>query len=358
MTWQYPSLRDVLAARQRIAPYLPTTPLFGYPALDKELGATVSVKHENHQPIGAFKVRGGVNLVAQLSEDERARGIISASTGNHGQSIAYAARIFGVRAVICVPEGANPVKVAAIESLGAEIVVHGRRDFLTTRERCEALAREKGFHYVHSGNEPDLIAGVATSALEILEDDPATEVIVVPVGGGSGAAGACIVAKAIDPTIRRHWGAVVRRAGRLPIVEGGPPSHRGPDGDLRAEGLATRTAFEPPPAHPPAPPRRLRPCQRRPDPSGTGDAAHPNQEPRRRGWRGRSSPALAVCEDELAGKRVAGRDERRQRQRQRTLRGPPRLHEHQLMESEALVDDPPRVPDPGEALHDTITALP
>ena len=120
------SLRDVFAARRRIAPYLPRTPLFGYPALDEVLGATVSVKHENHQPIGAFKVRGGVNLVAQLSDDERTRGLISASTGNHGQSIAYAARLFGARAVICVPEGANPVKVAAIENLGAEIVVHGR----------------------------------------------------------------------------------------------------------------------------------------------------------------------------------------------------------------------------------------
>ena len=147
------------------------------------------------------KCRGGVNLVAQLSDDERTRGLISASTGNHGQSIAYAARLFGVRAVICVPEGANPVKVAAIESLGAEILVHGR-DFDDARERCEALAREKGFRYIHSGDEPDLIAGVATGTLEIVEDEPATEMIFVPVGGGSGAAGACIVAKAVDPAIR------------------------------------------------------------------------------------------------------------------------------------------------------------
>jgi threonine dehydratase len=240
MTRQDLSLRDVLAARRRIAPYLPRTPLFGYPALDELLGATVAIKHENHQPIGAFKVRGGINLVAQLSDDERSRGLITASTGNHGQSIAYAARLFGVRAVICVPEGANPVKVAAIESLGAEIVVHGR-DFDDAREWCEALAREKRLRYVHSGNEPDLIAGVATGALEILEDDPATEIILVPVGGGSGAAGACIVAKAVDPAIRvigvqssaapaayRSW-----REGRL--VEDRMETY--------AEGLATRTAF-------------------------------------------------------------------------------------------------------------------
>lgn len=241
MMWQDLSLRDVLAARRRIAPYLPRTPLFSYPALDLELGATVSVKHENYQPIGAFKVRGGVNLVAHLSDDERTRGVISASTGNHGQSIAYAARLFGVRAVICVPQAANPVKVAAIESLGAEIVVHGS-DFDDARERCEALARERGLRYVHSGNEPDLIAGVATGVLEILEDDPATEVIFVPVGGGSGAAGACIVAKAVDPAIcvigvqssaapaaYRSW-----KEGRL--VEDRMGTY--------AEGLATRTAFE------------------------------------------------------------------------------------------------------------------
>jgi threonine dehydratase len=240
MTWQEPRLRDVLAARRRIAPYLPRTPIFTYPALEQVLGTVVAVKHENHQPIGAFKVRGGVNLVARLSGEDRSRGLITASTGNHGQSIAYAARLFGVRAVICVPEGANPLKVAAMESLGAEILVHGR-DFDEARERCEALARDKGFRYVHSGNEPDLIAGVATGTLEILEDDPATQVIVVPVGGGSGAAGACVVAKAVDPAIRvigvqssaapaayRSW-----KEGQL--VEDRMGTY--------AEGLATRTAF-------------------------------------------------------------------------------------------------------------------
>jgi threonine dehydratase len=241
MTLQEPTLRDVLAARRRIAPYLPRTPLFGYPQLDEVLGAHVSVKHENHQPIGAFKVRGGVNLVAQLSHDDRERGLITASTGNHGQSIAYAARLFGVRAVVCVPEAANPVKVTAIESLGADIVSYGR-DFDEAREHCEALARKEGLRYVHSGNEPHLIAGVATGSLEILEDDPATEMIFVPVGGGSGAAGACIVAKAVDPAIRvigvqssgaptayRSW-----KEGRL--VEDRMETY--------AEGLATRTAFD------------------------------------------------------------------------------------------------------------------
>src|SRR5213596_3426067 len=121
-----PDLAEVLAARQRIAPYLKPTPLYRYPALDTLTGAKARVKHENHQPVGAFKVRGGVNLVSQLDEDERRRGVIAASTGNHGQSIAYAARLFGVRAIVCVPEGANPVKLASMRALGAELVIHGR----------------------------------------------------------------------------------------------------------------------------------------------------------------------------------------------------------------------------------------
>jgi threonine dehydratase len=108
MSHSVPSFTDVLEARRRIAPHLRPTPLYRYPALDELIGAEVHVKHENHQPIGAFKVRGGVNLVSQLSAEERERGVITASTGNHGQSIAYAARLFGVGATICVPEGANP----------------------------------------------------------------------------------------------------------------------------------------------------------------------------------------------------------------------------------------------------------
>ncbi|HZC40387.1 MAG TPA: threonine/serine dehydratase, partial [Streptosporangiaceae bacterium] len=236
-----PDLADVLAARERIAPYLRPTPLYRYPALDALAGAQVRVKHENHQPVGAFKVRGGVNLVSQLSPDDRRRGVIAASTGNHGQSVAYAADLFGVRALVCVPEQANPVKVESMRALGAEVIGHGR-DFDEAREHCQQLAARDGYRYIHSGNEPALIAGVATATLEILAERPDTEVIVVPVGGGSGAAGACIVAKAVRPAIEvigvqaaaapaayRSWQA---RA----LVED-------VSGTL-AEGLATRTAFE------------------------------------------------------------------------------------------------------------------
>ncbi|MDR0341514.1 MAG: threonine/serine dehydratase [Nocardiopsaceae bacterium] len=236
-----PDLADVLAARERIAPYLRPTPLYRYPALDALAGAQLRVKHENHQPVGAFKVRGGVNLISQLSPDDRRRGVIAASTGNHGQSVAFAADLFGVRALVCVPEQANPVKVESMRALGAEVIGHGS-DFDDAREHCQQLAARDGYRYIHSGNEPALIAGVATSTLEILAERPDTEVIVVPVGGGSGAAGACIVAKAVRPAIEvigvqaaaapaayRSWQA---RA----LVED-------VSGTL-AEGLATRTAFE------------------------------------------------------------------------------------------------------------------
>jgi len=234
-------LSDVRAAHRRIEKHLAATALRAYPALAELIGTEVWVKHENHLPTGAFKVRGGVNLVAQLGEDDRARGLTSASTGNHGQSIAYAARLHGVRATVCVPEGANPLKVAAIRALGAEVAVFGR-DFDDARGYCERLAQERGFRYVHSGNEPHLIAGVATATLELLEQEPEIDAIIVPVGGGSGAAGACITAKAIRPAIEvigaqseaapaayRSW-----REGRLCEDRM----------ETFAEGLATRVGFE------------------------------------------------------------------------------------------------------------------
>ena len=236
-----PNFNDVLAARQRISPYLKPTALHRYPALDELTGTPTWVKHENHQPICAFKVRGGINLVAQLSDDERRRGVITASTGNHGQSIAYAAQLFNVKAIVCVPEGANPVKVKSIRGLGAEIISHGK-DFDEAREHVAELAAEHGYRYIHSGNEPDLIAGVATEALEILEERPEIEVIIVPVGGGSGASGTCIAAKAINPAVRvigvqsaqapaayRSWKAQEMLTDQTATF---------------AEGLSTRTAFE------------------------------------------------------------------------------------------------------------------
>jgi threonine dehydratase len=236
-----PTFNDVLAARERITPYLQPTALHRYPALDALVGTETWVKHENHQPICAFKVRGGINLVSQLSEDERRRGVITASTGNHGQSIAYAARLFGVRAIICVPEGANPVKVASIRGLGAEIVTHGV-DFDEARVRAAQLSEEQGYRYIHSGNEPHLIAGVGTQALEILEKQPDVEVIIVPIGGGSGAAGTCIVAKAINPKIE----VIGVQSAEAPAAYKSWKAHQLLEDRMGtfAEGLATRSAFE------------------------------------------------------------------------------------------------------------------
>ena len=236
-----PDFNDVLAARERISRYLQPTALHRYPALDDLVGTETWVKHENHQPICAFKIRGGINLVSQLSEDERRRGVITASTGNHGQSIAYAARLFGVRAIVCVPEAANPVKVSSIRGLGAEIVTHGI-DFDAAREHCAELAQAHGYRYIHSGNEPHLIAGVGTQALEILERQPDVDVIIVPVGGGSGAAGTCIVAKAINPKIR----VIGVQSAEAPAAYRSWKERRLLEDRMgtMAEGLATRTAFE------------------------------------------------------------------------------------------------------------------
>ena len=238
---QEPRLADVLAARTRIAPHLTRTAFRPYPALAETVGADVWVKHENHNPTAAFKVRGGINLVSQLSPEERERGLVTASTGNHGQSIAYAARLHGVKATICVPEAANPVKVAAIRAMGAEIVAHGA-DFDEAREHCEQLAARDGLRYVHSGNEPHLIAGVATATLEMVEDVPDIEVIVVPIGGGSGAAGACIAAKAIRPDIE----VIGAQSSAAPAAHSSWQRKELVTGEMQtfAEGLATRTAFE------------------------------------------------------------------------------------------------------------------
>ena len=236
-----PTFTDVLSAQKQIRPYLQRTPLHRYPAIDALIGTEVYIKHENYQPVGAFKVRGGVNLVSRLSADERAKGVISASTGNHGQSVAYAARLFGVYARIVVPEKANPGKVAAMQGMGAEVLFHGAT-FDEARQHCESLAQEYGYRYIHSGNEPLLIAGVATGPLEMLEDEPGLDVIIVPIGGGSGASGACIVAQTVNPAIR----VIGVQSEASPAAYESWRQHRMVEALNRtqAEGLATGTAFE------------------------------------------------------------------------------------------------------------------
>lgn len=235
-----PTINDVFAARRQIDGHLARTPLYSYPAVDDLIGTRVFIKHENYQPVGAFKVRGGINLVSQLTESERRKGVIAASTGNHGQSVSYAARLFGVEARIVVPEAANPGKVAAMRGMEAEVIFHGE-NFDQARLHCEALARQHGYRYVHSGDEPLLIAGVATYALEMLEDEPNLDVIIVPVGGGSGAAGVSIVARAIRPSLR----VIGVQSERSPAAYMSWKQRQLVEAPNRtfAEGLATGTAF-------------------------------------------------------------------------------------------------------------------
>ena len=236
-----PTIHDVLEARKTIAPYVLRTPLHHYEALSKHLGAEIRLKHEEYQALGSFKPRGGINLLAHMSREERSRGLITASSGNHGQSIAYACKLFGARAMIILPQDANPLKVESMRNLGAEVIFHGK-NFDEAREHCERLAREEGYRYVHAANEPHLVSGVATLTLEIIEDFPEVEAIFLPLGGGSGAAGACIVAKAINPEIK----VIAVQSAQAPAGYLSWKNRRVTEAPMEtiAEGVATATGYE------------------------------------------------------------------------------------------------------------------
>ena len=236
-----PAFADVLDAARQIRPYLQPTPLRRYPPLERLVGTELYVKHENHNPTGAFKVRGGINLVSRLSEEERKRGVIAASTGNHGQSVAYASRLFGVSAIICAPAAANPVKVEAMQDLGAEVILDGER-YDDSRRNADRLAREQGYRYIHSGDEPLLISGVGTHTLEVLQEQPHVDTVIVPIGGGSGAAGACIVAKAVNPGIKVI--GVQSDKAQAAYLSWKSGSLQEAPNQTRVEGLATATPFE------------------------------------------------------------------------------------------------------------------
>ena len=236
------SYDDVLEALPRVRSVLKPTPLFSYTGLSELTGCEYFVKHENHQPVGAFKIRGGVNLVGTLSDEECRAGILGCSTGNHGQSLAWSARHFGVSCTIVVPEDSNPDKCAAIRGLGATLIEHGR-DFDAARDHVETELAGSGMRYVHSANEPKLIAGVGSMACEIFDELPNPDVILVPIGLGSGVCSTCLVAKAVRPetlvigvqaegapAVANSW-----RAGRLETTA---------EIDTWAEGMATRRPAE------------------------------------------------------------------------------------------------------------------
>lgn len=194
------TLRDVYRARAIISKYVVRTPLRYSKRLSRVLGFNVYLKLENTQVTRSFKVRGGVHYMSIKLDEALRRGVITASTGNHAQSIAYAASVFGVKAVIVMPHGISRTKVEALRDLGAEVIFHGSI-FEEAREYAEKLAAERGMLYVHPVNEPLLYPGVATMHLENVEDLPDLDVIINPIGGGSGASGAVVVAKSVDPSI-------------------------------------------------------------------------------------------------------------------------------------------------------------
>ncbi len=236
-----PTLADIYAARQVVYRHLKPTPLLRSAALDRLLGTETVVKCENLLPTGAFKVRGGLNLISRLSPEEKQRGVITASTGNHGQSVAFAGRTYGVKVIIGAPVGNNPYKLQAMRDLGAEVVEIGL-DFDEAREWVAAEAERQGYRYIHSANEPLLIAGVATGSLEIIEEIPDLDYIFVPVGAGSGACGQCLAAKRVNPNVKVIGVQAEQAPAVYQTLKSGQFSPTATSNTF-AEGVATRIPF-------------------------------------------------------------------------------------------------------------------
>lgn len=236
------TMRDILSARGVLRRYLAPTPLYRHPLLSARLGFDAYVKHENHLPIGAFKIRGGLNLFANMGERELKHGVIAATRGNHGLSLAYAARQFGSRCLIYVPRNNNPEKNVLMQALGAEIVEWGR-DFDDARLEAEARAKSESLRYVHPANEPLLIAGIGTMALEIAETLPELDTIIVPMGSGSCASGTVIALRALVPHVKIIGVQAARAPALVQSLERGALVST-ESADTFAGGLATRFAYE------------------------------------------------------------------------------------------------------------------
>ncbi len=246
LKWLYmyriPTLRDVYKARKIIGRHLFRTPLRYSHKLSRILGFHLYLKLENTLPTKAFKVRGGIYYIYNKLDEALSKGVITASTGNHAQSIAYASNLVGARSVIVMPHGVSQVKVEALKELGSEIIFHGKI-FEEAREYAEKLASEKNMLYVHGINEPLLYAGVGTMHLENIEDLPDVDVIINPIGGGSGASSAVIVAKSIDPDIK-VFGVQAEGAKSFYLSWKNRRLMGTGMADTIAEGLATSQAYE------------------------------------------------------------------------------------------------------------------
>jgi threonine dehydratase len=238
------NLRSVLEASKIIYKYIKPTPLVYSRSLSRVLGCKLYVKLENLNPTNSFKVRGGIYYIQRNFEEVRKTGVITASMGNHAQSVAYAGQLFGVDVKVVMPSWVSEVKKDALKELGAEIITYGQF-FDEAAAYAEELSRVKGYKYIHAINETQLYPGVATMHLEVAEELSSVEQVYNPIGGGSGAIGACVVYKSIDPKIRvvgvqaegasafyESW-----KAGRI-IAKNGVST--------RAEGLAVAKAYEVP----------------------------------------------------------------------------------------------------------------
>jgi threonine dehydratase len=195
------TLADVRAAAERLAGVAVRTPLVEVPALGAIAGVPVSLKCETAQPIGAFKIRGAYNAVARLVERGHPTGVVTHSSGNHAQAVAFAARQFGLRAVVVMPESAPAVKVEGVRRHGGEVVFAGRVRSPEQNERAEAIAAAEGLVMISSYDDPDVVAGQGTVGLEILEQRPDVGTILVPVAGGGLLAGICVAVQGLAPTV-------------------------------------------------------------------------------------------------------------------------------------------------------------
>ncbi|MGI9076389.1 MAG: threonine ammonia-lyase [Gemmatimonadaceae bacterium] len=235
---------DVLAARERIGTHLPPSPLRNYAALDAYVGADVQVfvKHENHLPTNSFKVRNGLSFMTALDALLRSRGVVAATRGNHGLGLAWAGKLLGVSVTIIVPHGNNPEKNAGMRGLGARLIEEGA-DYDESVEVADRLVRDEGLTLAHSTNHPAIIAGAATMTLELLEQQPDLDVLVIAVGGGSQAVGALTVARQMRPGLEVYG---VQAAGASAAHDSWHAKQplRTAAARTFADGLATRSVYE------------------------------------------------------------------------------------------------------------------
>ena len=194
-------LKDFEAARERIAPHIVRTPLLTSRQLSERSGYDVRLKAELFQRVGSYKIRGPLNKFALMPEEQKRRGVVCSSAGNHAQGVALAARIHGIRAVVCMAANATPSKIAATRGYGAEVVLHGSI-WDEANEKAKELVRSEGLTYVHPFDDEQLIAGQGTLGLEVVQDWPAVDAIVVPIGGGGLISGVAMAAKSFNPAIR------------------------------------------------------------------------------------------------------------------------------------------------------------